>query len=436
MKKLKTILLAVAALLALPAVSSCGGLYDYVENTKLETEYANHDFVSEGIAEVDLKIVIDGDTAHFWPKGTTRNVIKIRFIGVDTPESTGKVEAWGKKASAFTSEKINSAKHIVISSNFLTYGPAALDSTLTRYMGFVWCAYVDNPTLSDYKLINLWLVQECYSTSKGMADSYMSKPFYDCDLQAQTTGKRIWGETDPDFDPTPSYVETDIQQINEDHENWVDAYVVIEGVVSRKMKYDAYIQESFSVGDDLTQMYGIFLFAGYKAYNSIFKVGNRIRVYGLVAEYMGNIQLTDISYNPLFPTDHDMAVLSTGNVVEPIKLKPNEVRDEKYLNVLIEVENVFGTSGYGGSSTTESNAFTVECESKTEATQTVQLRIPEEIAIYDRTDPTKVVTDVSYFVGDDAFSIIGVGSIFVSETTQIATYQIKLCTSSDFVFLE
>lgn len=48
--------------------------------------------------------VVDGDTAHIRLEDSTLE--KVRFIGVDTPESTKEVEAYGKEASAFTTREL------------------------------------------------------------------------------------------------------------------------------------------------------------------------------------------------------------------------------------------------------------------------------------------------------------------------------------------
>ena len=66
---------------------------------------------------------IDGDTTHFYinQSGNYNNisktpgidgVLKARYLGVNTPESTGKIEEWGKKASKFTQEKLATATSI------------------------------------------------------------------------------------------------------------------------------------------------------------------------------------------------------------------------------------------------------------------------------------------------------------------------------------
>ena len=64
---------------------------------------------------VSLKSCTDGDTANFEQDdyldeyGNTVS-IKTRFLGVNTPESTAKVEPWGKKASLFTKHKLEEAQ--------------------------------------------------------------------------------------------------------------------------------------------------------------------------------------------------------------------------------------------------------------------------------------------------------------------------------------
>lgn len=68
---------------------------EYTDKLKLTASYKNKDFLADGIGEVTLLRVVDGDTAHFLnKKGDT---IKIRFLNINTPESTGVIAAWGKK---------------------------------------------------------------------------------------------------------------------------------------------------------------------------------------------------------------------------------------------------------------------------------------------------------------------------------------------------
>ena len=90
----------------------------------------------DGVGAVTLHKHVDGDTAHF---KDGNQVVQIRFNGVNTPESTGKIEPWGHAASEFTESNLRNAKTIIIETepSQNTGGPIA-DSTGTRYLGWVW----------------------------------------------------------------------------------------------------------------------------------------------------------------------------------------------------------------------------------------------------------------------------------------------------------
>ena len=61
--------------------------------------------------EVTLDKCVDGDTAWFILDG---NKIKARFLSIDTPESTTKVEEYGKEASEYTCNILTEAAKIEI----------------------------------------------------------------------------------------------------------------------------------------------------------------------------------------------------------------------------------------------------------------------------------------------------------------------------------
>lgn len=61
--------------------------------------------------EVTLNKCVDGDTAWFNIKDEK---IKVRFLAIDTPESTNKIEPYGKEASKFTCDILLNAKKIEI----------------------------------------------------------------------------------------------------------------------------------------------------------------------------------------------------------------------------------------------------------------------------------------------------------------------------------
>lgn len=60
---------------------------------------------------VTLNKCVDGDTAWF---NLNNEKIKARFLAIDTPESTNRIDPYGKEASEFTCNLLKSAKKIEI----------------------------------------------------------------------------------------------------------------------------------------------------------------------------------------------------------------------------------------------------------------------------------------------------------------------------------
>ena len=146
-------------------------------------DYENKTFLNDGIEKVRLARTVDGDTAHFYLQDNT--YIKVRFLGIDTPESTMEEEAWGKAASNFTANLLSNAKEIILERE------GNLTDTYGRYLAFVW---------ADGKLVNLLVVQNAYSNSKLSSSSKYFDAFYDTEYHISLTGRRIWGEIDPAYD--------------------------------------------------------------------------------------------------------------------------------------------------------------------------------------------------------------------------------------------
>ena len=90
------------------AESEAAELIDYAAQLKLNM---NTETLKQ---QVTVKTYVDGDTAHFYVPETVceSGVLKGRFLAINTPESTGKIEEWGKRAAAFTREKLSAATSI------------------------------------------------------------------------------------------------------------------------------------------------------------------------------------------------------------------------------------------------------------------------------------------------------------------------------------
>lgn len=147
----------------------------------------NQSFLDTGKGKVKLLRTIDGDTAHFtdpYASDQSNNVVKVRFLGIDTPESTSTVDPWGKAASEFTSKILRNAREIILEAE------GAETDSYGRYLAYVWV---------DGKLLNLYLVQEAYSNSTASLNSKYGNIMMEVANEVRKTGRRFYGETDPDY---------------------------------------------------------------------------------------------------------------------------------------------------------------------------------------------------------------------------------------------
>ena len=187
---------------------------DYAHNgsVKLQLDYAGRDFYADGIGEVTLKSCIDGDTAHFYPVVTTTSklAIKSRFYGIDTPESTGRIQPWGKPASNFTKEHLKAAAEngtIVVSTARSDYGLPEPDSTGERYVSLIWInETVKHASYDSLVLLNLYIVQEGYSWVKNVeAIPAYRDVFYAAESQAKAYQLHLFGNEDDPYYPKGDY---------------------------------------------------------------------------------------------------------------------------------------------------------------------------------------------------------------------------------------
>ena len=216
-------------------------------------------FFEDGIGEVELYTAIDGDTAHFKMLGDTNGeLLKARFYGIDTPESTGKVQEYGKAASNFTKEKLKNADEngtIVVSSPFFEYKTPELDSTGGRYLSLIWInEEKEHAPISELKCLNLMIVQEGYSWVKNLNEipSYVDT-FTKAEEQARNLKLNLFsGEPDPLFN-YGDYVDVSLLELKNavinslKDPNYVNPYdgenVRIQGTVAGYVDNILYLQD-------------------------------------------------------------------------------------------------------------------------------------------------------------------------------------------------
>ncbi len=274
--------------------------YDDITKTlKLKSYNSSSKFFVDGIEEVRLVTATDGDTAGFVGKNSGDSVT-VRFYDVDTPESTGFVEKWGKSASLFTKDKLESAAAILLEGSET---PPVVDSYGSRYLAYVW--YKETAD-SEWKNLNLEIVENGYSASKALpADPYSS--YFD---EAQAFAKRvplhIWSDdADPYFSEDASNVT--VKELNQNFSSYYDS----ENEVGQKVRFDGYVSnvsvsstqaytyKVSAVEDD--QIYTIDVYAGYNSTGipDFFKIGNLYTITGTVQKHNGKFQVSGLTYVPL-----------------------------------------------------------------------------------------------------------------------------------------
>lgn len=105
---------------------------------------------------VTLNKCVDGDTAWFIYDGKKE---KFRFLAIDTPESTNKKEFYGKEASTYTCNKLQTAKKIEVEFD----NKSTKTDKYNRYLAWV---FVDGELLQEQ------LVENGYAEVKYLYDNY------------------------------------------------------------------------------------------------------------------------------------------------------------------------------------------------------------------------------------------------------------------------
>lgn len=467
--KFKKLLLSFLSFALVATLASCNrdkgdGFIDYAAKTHYSSynnsfEYQNHNFLDDGIGQVTLFNPVDGDTAHFHQienNGGTERLVKVRFYGIDTPESTGQIEEWGKKASKFTTENLMNARTIVLTNPSLTYATAEADSTGTRFKALVWISEKENATVEDLICLNLYIVQEGFSNGKGVSESPMADVFNSADLQAQKFKKNMWSGPDPDFYRGAATV-TSIKEILEEYvredgtcPTFEGVKVQINGIVVKKVDYDVYVVQDYEDEEtgEITR-YGMLIFAGYKYYECL-KVGNDLTIIGTFTVRYGNPQITSVSYNPYLPSDDDMVINATGiNKPAEISTLAGVNGNLSVINTVVTFKDLHATGkGYDEIDKTtlvKSGAMNIEVTDSTGSIK-LYLRVPKNVWLMqkdggslDRVTSYDYLYKNGYHFDVTAAVVIyepnsGVDDSILNANTS-RYWQLTLCDKGDFVYL-
>lgn len=348
MKKFVKLLVTImcAALFAVPvfgagcedgdkAIDYVGQLQlDFTSNTKKQ--------------EVTVRMFIDGDTTHFDPYkdstittyneadfADTDGYVKARYLAINTPESTGKIEEWGKEASNFTHSKLEKAKSIVIESDNDKWN---VDSTGERYLLWVWYLPEDG---TEYRNLNIEILQEGLAIGSSTANNRYGTIASAALEQAKVLERCIFsGERAPGF-YYGAAIPVTLKELRCHVSEYENKKVAVEGVVTTEFSNSVYIED---FDPDTGLYFGFAVYYGFQTGKILeqLSVGNRVKVVGSVSEFNGTYQISGVSYNEYdLTSSSNTNIISTGHSAAFVETSAKDIVKGE-INIGFEYENEAG----------------------------------------------------------------------------------------------
>ena len=334
---------------------------------------------------------VDGDTTHVEAKNLGYT-IKIRYLGIDTPESTSEIEKWGLAASNYSKCLYSGDTTVIkgdevipqyngVTSLILVGQSASLNAEeMTkadlklgsaeqgtyyatadgnqRSLAYVWYSTVDNPTKNDFRCLNLEMVYQGFSFGVGsMEDTgeYFYKFFDKANLSAKANKRHLYSEAEdknyfdyekePVQDLTMKMLYTTGTKNDKDIKFLPDSPICdkktlyrVKGYVSRKVGTSFYMQDKpeYSSADlNNGDVYGLYVFTYSE---TTIKPGDYVAVIGAVSSYGGTYQMQGISFRTIDPDpNRDTLIISSGHTIKPIEVTGAQFNSKCYPEVLVKI---------------------------------------------------------------------------------------------------
>ena len=262
--------------------------------------------------EATVKTYIDVDTTHFHISSDVveDGVLKARYLAINTPESTGKIEEYGKKASNFTKEKLSKATEIILESDTESWD---IDSTGSRNLVWVWYKTADS---ESYRNLNIEILQNGLALPNSAANNRYGSYCTAAVAQAKEQKLNIYsGQKDPDFYYGEA-VELTLKELRLNPEQYNGVKVAFNAIVTKDHDNTVYVE---AYDEETGMYYGMPIYYGFNLSGpglAIISVGNEARIVGSVQYYEagGTYQVSDLSYRQMKPNDpNNVQKLSEGN---------------------------------------------------------------------------------------------------------------------------
>ncbi len=329
---------------------------DYVSELKIDLTSNRKRVELDNKNEAAINLYIDGDTTHFKVGNKVSHsaiiggVLKARYLVVDTPESTGVIEEWGKDASDFTRSKLESAESIILESNDTQW------NTDSNKRVLVWVWYKPAGA-EDYRNLNVELIQAGFALWKSDSTLVYNKTAQKAQTQARREKLYIHGPEglDEDF-PYGEPTAISMTELRLTIEERYYQNVHFEAIVAENYDGSVYLE---AYDEELGMYFGIpayYQTAGLSGKPlEWLSVGNKVKIVGVITYFEGGDvwQITDLDYNAFEPDNpKNLALVEQG---DPSKV-PYTVKTpaEFFSNVTVT---------YGGKTITKKFYEFAECTS-------------------------------------------------------------------------
>ncbi len=408
---------------------------DYAASIKLKMQS------STAKAEATVKQFVDGDTTHFYVDTSVipTGILKARYLAVNTPESTGKIEEWGKAASNFTKEKLSSATSIILESESSSWDA---DSTGDRYLCWIWYRTSES---EEYRNLNIEILQNGLAIANNSANNQYGSVCVAAIDQAKALKLNIHSkQKDPNFYYGDA-VELTLKELRTNISQYNGMKVAFNGVVTVDNNNGIYVE---NMDPETGVYYGMYVYYGFglsSAGLDILRVGNEIRVVGTVQFYEGNgtWQVSGVSYRVMKPDDpSNLQKLSEGNAAAYTLTDPATFVNGKVTVVTEESSMEYPYAELALGTTVEMKDLkvidvdtTTNEESSSKGAMTLYCRAADGTEIAVRTAVLRdaegnLVTRDAYY--GKTIDIKGVVDYF----SLANTYQIKVFSTSDITITE
>ena len=264
-------------------------------------------------AKVKVKAYIDGDTTHFDAIDGTHidgvDYIKARYLAINTPESTGVVEPWGKKASNYTKTQLSAATEIIVESDTSSWN---LDSTGARLLLWVWYKTESD---TEFRNLNLEILQQGLAAGSGVTSNVYGEYALKILNQSKALKLHVFDKSqkDPDF-YYGGAIEVTLKELKANLEKYEGKLVKFEAVVAKQISDTVYVEEYDPEND---MYFGMQIYVGNSPIASVFQtIGNRVSVVGTLQywENGGTYQISNLKYKTIDPNwEGGCRVISTGH---------------------------------------------------------------------------------------------------------------------------